>query len=170
MTHPLSESFCTRQNCSKPDLPYITGKYLTVHSHNPPVPTGNDCSLNPITVRERATIHPLQRCILHPPLEGSYGSTTANLEIIESVRAGDKCSAQLVTVQLKQVAPQNILPTDNKLLAKIYDPLYYDHEQDDVDPFLCMDRDYSHEAAAYIALSKLYGTIIPRYFGSFTLK
>ncbi|KAK2735608.1 hypothetical protein FQN55_002192 [Onygenales sp. PD_40] len=95
---------------------------------------------------------------------------TANLEIIDAIRAGDNHSAQLVTVLVKQVSPQNTLPTDTKLPAKIYDPLYYDHEQDDADPFLCVDRDYSQETAVYRSLPNLYGTIIPRYFGSFTLK
>ncbi|OJD21939.1 hypothetical protein ACJ73_06720 [Blastomyces percursus] len=86
---------------------------------------------------------PLERCIRHFPLEGSDGSTTADLEIIDAIRTGDNHSAQLVTVQVKR---------------------------DDADPFLCVDWDYSHEVATYKALSKLYGTIIPRYFGSFTLK
>ncbi|PGH28296.1 hypothetical protein AJ80_00187 [Polytolypa hystricis UAMH7299] len=170
MTHPLSDSFCTRYGYSKPNLPYIKGQCLTVQSHEPPAPTNNDCSYDPITAREREHIHPLKRCILHPPLEGQDGSTIANLEIIETVRAGDSHCAQLVVMQVKQVSPQNALPMGRRLLAKIYDPLYFDHEQDDADPFLCVDRDYSHETASYMALRELYGKIVPYYFGSFTLR
>jgi serine/threonine protein kinase len=55
-------------------------------------------------------------------------------------------------------------------VAKIYDPLYFDHEQDEADPFLPIDHDYSHETAAYKALSTLQGGIIPKYYGSFTTK
>ncbi len=62
------------------------------------------------------------------------------------------------------------LPRDTDLVAKIYDPLYWDHDQDDADPFLCVDRAYSCETAAYTALSKLQGKTIPRYFGSFSIK
>lgn len=28
------------------------------------------------------------------------------------------------------------------LVAKLYDPLYFDQDQDDADPFLCVNRDY----------------------------
>ncbi|KAL2005427.1 hypothetical protein VTN00DRAFT_2638 [Thermoascus crustaceus] len=62
------------------------------------------------------------------------------------------------------------LPTSEYLLAKFYDPLYFDHVQDDADPFLCVDRAYTHEAAAYEMLKPLQRTIIPRYYGSFTLE
>lgn len=38
-----------------------------------------------------------------------------------------------------------LLPSSN--------PLYYNHYSDDVDPFLCADREYTREAAAYCRLS-----------------
>ncbi|EER39539.1 conserved hypothetical protein [Histoplasma capsulatum H143] len=71
-----------------------------------------------------------------------------------------------------KVTPSDFLPTDLNLVAKIYDPLNFSHIQDDMDPFLCVDRDYSRETATYTALSKsnLPGTVIPRYFGSYTLQ
>jgi serine/threonine protein kinase len=92
------------------------------------------------------------------------------LKILEMIRAGDKHSAQVVTVQVLYVDPlmTNPPPIDVPLIAKFYDPLYFDHERDDVDPFLCIDHAYSHEAAAYKALHKLQGTIIPRFYGSHT--
>lgn len=96
--------------------------------------------------------------------------TTAELKIDGAVRIGDNHSAQLVTVQILHTSPPKMLPTDTNLLAKIYDPLYFDHGQDDVDPFLCVDRDYARDTAAYLALPQLYGTVIPNYFGSYTLQ
>lgn len=57
----------------------------------------------------------------------------------------------------------------NSLVAKFYDPLYFDHQQDDADPFLCVDCAYSHEAAAYVTLKELQGSVIPKYYGSYTL-
>ncbi|OJD19473.1 hypothetical protein AJ78_00541 [Emergomyces pasteurianus Ep9510] len=97
---------------------------------------------------------------------GSDGQATAELKIVGAVIIGDNHSAQLVTVQILRTSPPYALSTDTNLLAKIYDPLYFDHEQDYVDPFLCVDRDYAVETAAYLALPQN----IPNYFGSYTLQ
>jgi serine/threonine protein kinase len=92
------------------------------------------------------------------------------LKILETVRAGDGHSAQVLTVQAFQIDPMmtNPPPSEVQLIAKFYDPLYFDHEQDDADPFLCTDHAYSHEAAAYMTLHQLQGTVIPRFYGSYT--
>lgn len=172
MTYPLSASFCETFGVPKAPLPYFKGQRFTVRSHDPPSPTVGSCALNPHTAYERESIHPLERCLLHPPLPGSYGPHTLHLRIAEIVRVGDNQSAQLVTVQVSEVTPTTPrgLPRDLLLIAKFYDPLYFDHVQDDADPFLCVDHHYSHEAAAYKALLKLQGTIIPKYYGSYSLE
>ncbi|PGH07612.1 hypothetical protein GX51_01620 [Blastomyces parvus] len=123
MTYPLSDSFCSRFNCSKPDLPYIVGTVSTVRSHNSPPPTSTrcDCWLTSEAAYETESMHPLDRCIKHPPLAGSDGATTAELKIVGAVRIGDYHSAQLVTVQILHTSFPNVLPTDTNLLAKIYD-------------------------------------------------
>jgi hypothetical protein len=54
------------------------------------------------------------------------------------------------------------------IVAKIFDPLYRDHHQDDIDPFLCADAAYANEVAAYAKLAKLHGGPVPRYYGSYT--
>ncbi|KAK9429335.1 hypothetical protein V1505DRAFT_357001 [Lipomyces doorenjongii] len=172
MTYPLSESFCTKFNISKPFLPYFPGQQLALVSHDPPDPTIGSCSLNFHAARERESKPPLDRCILHPPLPGSIGTATVYLKIIEAVRLGDNHNAQIAKVQVDRVIrhESNSPPVDTPLIAKFYDPLYFDHEQDDADPFLCVDRDYSHEVAAYKALSDLQGSTIPRYYGSYSLE
>lgn len=38
-------------------------------------------------------------------------------------------------------------------MAKLYDPLYFDHEEIDVDPFRFVDVEYTSEYAAYWLLS-----------------
>ncbi|KAB8255790.1 hypothetical protein BDV32DRAFT_161606 [Aspergillus pseudonomiae] len=58
-------------------------------------------------------------------------------------------------------------PTDQDMVAKIYDPFYHDFDEDS---FLGADYDYTHECAAYTHLSDLQGSVIPRFFGSYTLK
>lgn len=172
MTYPLSDSFCMKFNIPKPPLPYLTGQRLTVHSHYPPLPTVGRCALSPSSADERESKHPLERCLFHQPLPGSGGIHTVSFRITGAVKIGDKQNAQLATVQILEVTPNtpHSPPTDLILLAKLYDPLYHDHDQDDVDPFLCVDRDYSHETAAYSALTELQGRSIPKYYGSYSLE
>ncbi|KAN0075112.1 hypothetical protein V8E54_007723 [Elaphomyces granulatus] len=172
MTYPLSESYCTRFNKSKPPIPYFPGKEFWVRPHDPPAPTRGSLALKFDGARERESKHPLERCLLHPPLPGSTGSSTMCLKILGTIRAGDRHSAQLVTVQAVHIdsGMTNAPPSGVQLIAKFYDPLYFDHEQDDADPFLCTDHDYSHETATYKALHQLQGTIIPRFYGSYTFE
>jgi hypothetical protein len=41
------------------------------------------------------------------------------------------------------------------LIAKIYDLLYFDDDEGHLNPFLCVDKYYTYEANAYMALSEL---------------
>lgn len=142
MTYPLSDSFCAKFHIPKPPLPYFTGQQLVVRSHSPPSPTVGSCSLNPNTAYERESKHPLERCLLHPPLPGSDRPHTVLMEITGTIRVGDNQSAQLAAVQVLNVTPTTThgLLTNQTLVVKLYDPLYFDHDQDDADPFLCVDR------------------------------
>ncbi|KAF8472649.1 hypothetical protein BDZ91DRAFT_652640 [Kalaharituber pfeilii] len=167
MTAPLSDSYCVRHNVGKPPLPYFPGQQFQVQSHTPPPPTNSQKrGYNQDTSRERQEIHPLERCLLHPPLAGETGSLVLHLKIVEAIRLGDNHSAQLALVHVSNRT--SALP--NHLVAKFYDPLYFDHQQDDGDPFPCVDHDYSHEASAYVTLRELQGSIIPKYYGSYTLE
>ncbi|KAG5294647.1 PKc-like superfamily domain-containing protein [Histoplasma ohiense] len=172
MTYQLSASYCARYNQSKPPLPYFLGQEFRIHPHTPPSPATGEVVLSYEGHRERETTHPVDRCILHPPLPGLTGKGTIRLKVVGHVRIGDQHSAQLVTVHLvdKTLDISDSIPTDKYLVAKLYDPLYFDHEQDDVDPFRYTDLAYSHETAAYRLLYPLEGTVIPRYYGSFTLE
>src|SRR5271168_2955192 len=163
----LTKSYNTRFNVPKPDFPYAIGKRLHVRSHVPPPPTESDCRLKFQATRERESIDPVQRCLLHPPLTGVFTSGVAELEIVRLVRAGDQHGAQLLAVRV--LTSTHDLPSDTDLLAKLYDPLYFDHEQDDADPFLCVDRAYTHESAVYTKIADFQGSTIPKYYGSFSL-
>jgi hypothetical protein len=172
MTYQLSTSFCSRFNIRKPPLPYFLGEQLIVRSHSPLAPMCQRCGLNPDTACERESKDPLEHCLLHSPLPGSDEQQIARLRVSEQIRVRDCQNAQLVAIRTLDVKPLTAEgpPQNATLLAKFYDPLYFDHEQEDASPFLCVNRDYSHEAAAYMALSKLQGTVVPRYYGSFTLE
>lgn len=164
----LSDSYCMRTGQPKPALPYTSGKELLVRSHEPSVPTTViECSVNADSAHERRRMHPLDRCLRHtPPIKGSPGQTQLGLKICGTIQVGDNKSAQVVVVQVESSTSSN-LPKGKTLVAKIYDPLYHT-DQDDVDPFLLMDRDYRSETAAYNVLRELQGRIIPWFYGSFT--
>src|SRR6516162_1465996 len=125
MTYPLSASFCTRFNVPKPSLPYFIRNQLTVHSHHPPALTVGSCGLNPDSAYERQSKHPLERCLLHPPLSGSKGPHTVRLRIAGAVRVEDNQNAQLAAVHVLEATPSApcALPTNVTILAKFYDPL-----------------------------------------------
>jgi hypothetical protein len=59
-------------------------------------------------------------------------------------------------------------PPGEHIVAKVIDPLYQDHQQNEVDPFRLADAAYANEAAAYAKLAKLHGGLVPRYYGSYT--
>ncbi|EEH33783.2 hypothetical protein PAAG_04832 [Paracoccidioides lutzii Pb01] len=160
MTYQLSASYCARYNMSKPPLPYFPGQEFCIHPHTPPAPATGEVVLSYEGASEKrkyASCGSLVAYLSHPPLPGLTGKCTIRLKVVGPVRIGDQHSAQLVTVHMY-------------LLAKLYDPLSFDHEQDDVDPFRYTDLAYSHETAAYRLLCPLEGTVIPRYYGSFTLE
>ncbi|KAI9781090.1 MAG: hypothetical protein M1816_002561 [Peltula sp. TS41687] len=169
---PFGESYCTKTGEPKPPLPYFPGQYILIRPHESPLPIHSSCSLTPVSALERQQLHPLERCLLHPPLPGSIGSGTIQLRILQSVRVGDGHNAQLMRVQAAGSREDSntpyFLPSGVDLMAKFYDPLYCDHEQDDVDPFVSTDYHYTHETAVYKALSPVQGEFVPRYHGSYS--
>lgn len=176
MTAILSYSYNTKFNIPKPPFPYATGTRLEVRSHTPPPPPSSyqSCDLEFEARQERRSVDPVERCLLHPPSGGTFTAGTAELEIVDFVRAGDQHSAQLFTDRvLSSSSITQKLPSgadsDELLVAKLYDPLYFDHEQDDADPFMCVDLAYRRETAAYTKLQSFQGGVIPRFFGSFSL-
>ena len=128
---PQDESY----RITKPELPYVVGRELTVNSHSPPVPQPEDepieCMYDRKTIRQWKLVSPLLRCVINRPLPGNPGNGRAKLEIVQHIRAGDKKSAQVVLVQVISSSTTE-LEKAKRLVAKIYDPLYFDHEQDDV--------------------------------------
>jgi len=102
----------------------------------------------------------LEYCLSWHPLEGSTcDDVTFSFTITKEIRVGDGHRAQIVVANGDRV-------------AKIYDPLYYPaykcgFKRNDV--IMETDYDYSREAAAYNELRGPFeGTIIPKYYGSWT--
>jgi len=102
----------------------------------------------------------LEYCLSHHPLEGATcDDDTMSFTITKELRVADGLGAQIVVA-------------NGDLVAKIYDPLFYPaylnpYKREDV--IMRADYDYSREAAAYTELhGPLEGTIIPKYYGSWT--
>lgn len=158
-------------NAAKPPHSYISGQEFRAFSHVPPPPIYNR-SWTAKTMRERESVDPVERCIRNPPAPGQTGADPIHFKIIDSIRTGDKHAAQLVTVQILGL-PESIstIPSlDGHYVAKFYDTIYHDHtDEDAADPFLYVDRAYT-EVVAYEMLQPLQGTMIPTFYGSFTLE
>ncbi|KAJ5584626.1 uncharacterized protein N7459_004426 [Penicillium hispanicum] len=163
----------------KPPAPYTPGWRFTVQSHRNPPPT-------PVTPRsltneksdrrERHLLSVVDRCVLHPPLPGEMEDNTVTLEIVNLLQAGDTSHSQVFTVRVLSATPASMAaaalhlpPDDNKLVAKLYDPLYLDDDDGYINPFHCVDRHYTHEANTYERLAEFQGSKIPRFYGSYSL-
>ncbi|KAL4782112.1 hypothetical protein BJX76DRAFT_369405 [Aspergillus varians] len=163
----------------KPPVPYTSGWRFHAKSHTVPAPTlvVRDCCLSSENdMIERRRLSPTDRCLKRPPLPGREGNDTVSLEVVDLLKAGDGHNCQVLTVRLLESTsqllrfPQKDKDTDAGLLvAKIYDPLYFDDDGGYLNPFLCMDKYYTHEANAYTALSELQGQWIPKYYGSYSV-
>lgn len=152
---------------SKPSIPYVKGAAFEIYRHEPPEPTAFSQVANKRDLDEQERMTILERCLVHPPLPGKLVESvpSLSLHVVKQVSVNDGQSAQIVLCE-------------GNIVAKFYDPLYAaiptKHNAVDGDPFRCADHDYSHEAAAYKALSKLsesqssVAQHFPRYFGSYT--
>lgn len=158
----------------KPPVPYVKGWRITAASHIPPPPTRvtRHCFVNDKASKlEYRELDPVDRCLRHPPLPGSSGSSSIDLEIYDTLRVGHEHNSQVFIVDiLRSDPPLRDLGEGQRVVAKVYDPLYYDDDEGYLNPFRCVDADYTHEAAAYEFLPDLQGKKIPKYYGSFSLE
>ena len=157
----------------KPAIPFTKGRVFTARSHvtPPPTPVTRKCCLNYSHGREeRAQLTPVARCLKYPPLPGELGSDTVEFEILDPSKVGDGHNAQVFNVRILNTKLNSETSQRGKeLVPKVYDPLYQDDDDRYLNPFLCMDKYYTHEVHAYHALSNLQGGLIPRFYGSYSL-
>ncbi|PYH39901.1 uncharacterized protein BO87DRAFT_402839 [Aspergillus neoniger CBS 115656] len=130
--------------------PYCNGAVLVIQSHAPPPPLHR------------------KLCLKNPPLPGSDGHSFVNIQLIEELQIGFHKRSQVFVVRCVNTDHSSGLPPDQDMIAKFYDPLY--HDRDDGNLFRAADYDYSHECASYKRLSELQGSVLPRFFGSYTFK
>ncbi|RAL03148.1 uncharacterized protein BO80DRAFT_14409 [Aspergillus ibericus CBS 121593] len=173
MADPFTDDYNTLHNIPKPALPYIPGFEFTITEHTPP---NHRVIKKYLLTREEAfqreNTDVLTRCFNKSPLPGHTGSHTLRLKIRKQIRVSDGKSSQIVLVEVISNQLPETMPTT--LVAKLYDPLYWDHYQDSVDPFIYIDKEYATETAAYQHLHRQlheHGettTHIPHFYGSYT--
>lgn len=169
--HRWSRSFAQRTGATKPPLPYPEGEQMLLRAHRAHEPSGNICLTKDGCV-ERETVHPVERCIAHQPAPGTFKPGSVVFEIQQLLRTGDGETAQILIGNAIKV--DAILKLGNieqrQVVAKVYDPLYENMNQDDFDPFARADNAYAVEVAVYTRLAKLQGKGIPKFFGSYSYK
>ncbi|KAJ5713048.1 uncharacterized protein N7483_010229 [Penicillium malachiteum] len=155
----------------RPPLPYAKGLRFTVQSHIPtprtPVVHSNlNYTLNDL--EDLVRLDPVEFFLAHPLLPGEIGSNTLGLEIIDTIKVKEPCNSQVFTVKVLKGAPEKPLPASNILIAKVYDPLYYNDVQFMIAGYRAMDRFYTHETRVYSVLSEFQGENIPHFYGSYS--
>ena len=160
---------------SKPQIPYQPGVILTAQTYTPPALPKFDYSWAQGKVEEDiARLHPLQACLAHPPAEGTPGKETIELKIRRPIRMRDPSNSQLVQVEVVHREGNDAgLPVfhhpSGVVAAKFYDPLYYDYDDGRPDPFANTDAAFAYETVAYQHLQPVYGILVPRFIGSYSV-
>jgi hypothetical protein len=90
------------------------------------MPDTIDCCLNDKAGKlEWEQLRPVERCLLRPPLPGSDGSFSVKSEIDAPLQIRDNHNAQVAVWLLKCNPHLERLAKGSRLVAKIYDPLYF---------------------------------------------
>ncbi|CAN6666784.1 hypothetical protein TRVA0_038S00980 [Trichomonascus vanleenenianus] len=154
----------------KPPVPYVGGESFIAREHIAPSPTplpDGWIIASKETKAERKAHSLIEQCLLHPPLPGSFGPLTLELHIVRSIEVGEMSGNQVVLVDVQ--SEQDCEPQGKQLVAKFYDPLYMNDNGGSLDRFRIVDNDYTHEVRAYQDLRELQGSLIPKFYGSFSV-
>lgn len=135
-------------------------------SHTPPPPLHKREIFQ--QERPRRSISPLELSLQNSVLPSSDCHNFVNIHLLRGLQTGTHKRSQVFIVRCVDTYHSSGLPTDQDMVAKFYDPLY--HDCDDGNRFRAAGYDYSHECASYKRLSELQGSVLPRFFGSYTFK
>ncbi|KAE8151737.1 hypothetical protein BDV25DRAFT_152231 [Aspergillus avenaceus] len=158
------------EELQKPCIPYTVGQTFHVQSHITPSPTPvtwGYCINDQDGRNERTLFSPHDRCVRNPPLAGELGSRVLDLTVLSPIRVGDYNSAQIFLAEVSD--DQSIPEIKKSVVAKVYDPLYFNDEDGYINPFKCVDNHYTHEVHTYNLFSDFQGGLVPEFYGSFSL-
>ncbi|CAN6618848.1 hypothetical protein TRVA0_007S02366 [Trichomonascus vanleenenianus] len=155
---------------SKPPAPYVMDMKFTVQQHiaPPPLPESRNCRLaSKDRLEEQRTLTWIERCLRHPPLAGELGSGTIDLEVLDTFKVGEGQVEQVFIVEAQSALES--IQRGQKLVAKVYDPLYLEKGETLLDPFYIADEHYGREVSFYHQFPDYQGGLIPKFYGSFSL-
>ncbi|KAL3261939.1 hypothetical protein ABHI18_003301 [Aspergillus niger] len=154
--------------------PYFIHATLTIQSHTPPPPLDKSVFSREENRLPRDKYDQLPSLAEiwpnYPPLPGTDGSRFLNIQLTEAIQTGQGKRSQVYAVRCTDSNDPLGLPTNHTIVAKFYDPTYYEIEYLSDNPFVEAGYEYSHESAIYTRCSEIQGTSIPRFFGSYTLR
>lgn len=153
MNYPLNVSFHTKFYISKLFLLYFIGQQLVVCFYYLTLLTIDYFSFNPNTIYEKKLKHFLKCYFLYPSFFGSNQPNIIFMKIIKIIKVEDNQFAYLATIQpftIIAITAHN-LPKNPTLVAKFYNILYFDHNQNDAIFFFCVDCNYLHKTITYTA-------------------
>ena len=159
----------------KPLIPYQPGCILNAQAYAPPQPPDYHYTwTHGQRKKDIAERYPLQLCLENPSAAGTLGNESLQLEIGQPIRVEDLANSQIAQVAVldrETHGSESMLPAPadgTTIAAKFYDPLYYDFDESQADPFANCDAAFAHEANPYHHLRQVYGVIVPRFYGSYS--
>lgn len=160
----------------KPPLPYHAGATITARTWDPPP---DDDIIHTLVWAEGKlkdelqSEHPVETCLRYTeatddPTEGDR----VELQVIDEIRVKDGKHSQIARVKVIDHRSANEmlrspLPSGQTITAKFYDPLYQDIEDEVSDIFSNTYNACYRETCVYQQLKPLWGTVVPRFYGSF---
>lgn len=162
------------QDEEKPPLPYQVGATIPARTWEPPFEklTGGHLWAQGQLKEELQSEHPLETCLRYSgatdaPPEGER----VDLHVVDEIRVRDLYHSQIAKVKVHdhRSAGEKLrspLPSDVAITAKLYDPLYQDIEDEHPDIFRNTYNAFHRETCIYQQLKPLWGTVIPRFYGS----
>ncbi|KAG8158436.1 hypothetical protein KVR01_011558 [Diaporthe batatas] len=166
---------------AKPPLPYHSGATIPALRWDPPPndPIFHNGGLAKGQLQEELqNEHPLATCLRYTeatdaPTEGER----VELQVVDAIRVMDGRHSQIAKVKVldnrsvheNSQSPLKLL-RGQTMTAKFYDPLYQDIEDEMPDIFGNTYNACYRETCVYRQLKPLWGTVIPRFHGSFRAK
>ncbi|RAL09225.1 uncharacterized protein BO97DRAFT_352472 [Aspergillus homomorphus CBS 101889] len=149
----------------KPPIPYVEGYEFSVVEHFPVKPKRSpDVDFTTTEYERRTTQELVHRCVRRSPKKGTMGTRELGLKVFLPLRIGDNEMSQVALVEVTSGHLAGM-----RVVAKLYDPLYYDHATLRWNPFSYVEADYAREVAAYRHLHEdNLGEYIPQLYGSYS--
>ena len=163
----------THTHETKPPIPYQPGVILSAQTYTPPpTPSYYNTWAYGKLRQDIAEQHSLQLCLQYPPAAGVPGRETFQLQIQRPIRVEDLARSQIVRAQVLNREPDLALPglpaftATAGVAVKLYDPLYYDFDDFNPNPFANCDAAFARETRTYLQLQPVYDYLTPRFYGS----